>query len=576
MRTIWLAVLLVTIPLSAADADLSGLWRAKRWFGPDARGAVVVEKSGDTYSADMMGRVVPVRVERGGLSFELPNAMGGFRGKVQKDGDLRGHWYPPNSTPRSFQYAAPLHLKADGAKRWRGELKPFDDTFTFFLMLTRRPDGSLTAFLRNPERDHGASVGAERLVVDGSAVKLMGRRRGQSEERVVGEGTWDAEREVLTLNFPWRGGTYDFRRDDDQSEFYARGRNPARYVYRPPLARADGWPTGTLDEANIDRAAIEKFIQGIVDTPMESAQTPVIEGVLIARHGKLVLEEYFHGEHRDKLHETRSAAKSLTATIVGAAIEAGLPVTLSTPVYSAMNGGVFPDGLEPRKRAMTLEHLLTMSSGYFCDDTNDAAPGNEDTMLDQPEEPDFYRFTLKVPMAFDPGQQAVYCSANPNLALGVLSRATGESPMAIFDRLVATPLKIERYGWFLDRAGNPYGGGGVHFLPRDFMKLGQLMLNGGTWQGKRILGRDFVGRASSPLYPLRGLGYGYLWWVTDYPYKDRSVRVFYAGGAGGQSTIVVPELDLVIATYGGSYTNGKAAHYISRDLTKNFILAAVR
>jgi len=576
MRTIWLAVLFVSLPLSATDVDLSGLWRAKRWFGPEARGAVVVEKNGDTYTADLMGRVVPVRVERGDVSFDLPNAMGGFRGRVQKDGALRGHWYPPTSTPRAFQYASPLHLKADGAKRWRGELRPFDDVFTFFLMLTKRPDGSMTAFLRNPERDHGTFIGAERLVVDGSAVKLMGKRRGQTEERVVGEGRWDAENEVLTLNFPWRGGTYDFRRADDQSEFYARGKIPARYVYRPPLARDDGWPTGTLDEAGIDRAAIEKFIQAIIDTPMESTQTPVIEGVLIARHGKLVLEEYFHGEHRDKLHETRSAAKSLTATVVGAAIEVGMPVALSTPVYSTMNGGAFPEGLEPRKRAMTLEHLLTMSSGYFCDDTNDAAPGNENTMIDQREEPDLYRFTLKVPMAFDPGQQAVYCSANPNLALGVLERATGESPMAIFDRLVAVPLKIERYAWQLDRAGHPYGGGSAQFLPRDFMKLGQLMLNGGTWQGKRILGREFVERASSPLYRLRDLGYGYLWWVNDYPYKDRTVRVFYAAGAGGQSAIVVPELDLVIATYGGSYVTAKATHYISRDLTRDFILAAVR
>ena len=59
----------------------------------------------------------------------------------------------------------------------------------------------------------------------------------------------------------------------------------------------------------------------IVDMPIESVHTPEIQGILIARHGKLVLEEYFHGEHRDKLHATRSAAKSLTATLIGAAIE---------------------------------------------------------------------------------------------------------------------------------------------------------------------------------------------------------------------------------------------------------------
>ncbi len=166
---------------------------------------------------------------------------------------------------------------------------------------------------------------------------------------------------------------------------------------RPPPGRDDGWPTSTLDAQNIDRAAMERFIQKIVDMPMDSADAPQIHGVLIARHGKLVLEEYFHGEHRDKPHMTRSASKSVAAVLVGAAIQAGAPLKLSSPVYEVMNGGKFPPDLEPQKRTMTLEHLLTMSSGYFCDDNNDDAPGNEETMWDQTDEPDFYRYTHESP-----------------------------------------------------------------------------------------------------------------------------------------------------------------------------------
>ncbi len=308
---------------------------------------------------------------------------------------------------------------------------------------------------------------------------------------------------------------------------------------------------------------------------MESVDSPEIHGILIARHGKLVLEEYFHGEHRDKLHETRSAAKSLTATVVGAAIQAGAPFDLSTPVYQVMNGGGFPADLEPQKRAMTLEHLLTTSSGYFCDDTDPEAPGNENTMLEQTEEPDYYVYTLKVPMAAPPGEKAVYCSANPNLALGVVGHATGETPLYTFDRLLGAPMKITRYGWPLDPAGQPYGGGSVQFLPRDFMKLGQLMLDGGTWQGRRILGRDFVARASAPLYHLRNIYYGYLWWGIDYPYKDRTVHAFFAGGAGGQGVMVIPELDLVIATYAGNYSS-KGAINTQQNLIPRYILPAVR
>lgn len=128
--------------------------------------------------------------------------------------------------------------------------------------------------------DYGAWLGAERLVRDGDAVKLLGKRAGQTEERELAVGSYDAANEVITLNFPFRGGTYDFRREDEQSDFYPRGKNPQRYAYRPPPARDDGWPTGTLEEAGIDRPALERFIQSILDTPMESVDAPEIHGIL--------------------------------------------------------------------------------------------------------------------------------------------------------------------------------------------------------------------------------------------------------------------------------------------------------
>jgi len=296
--------------------------------------------------------------------------------------------------------------------------------------------------------------------------------------------------------------------------------------------------------------------------------------VLIARHGKLVLEEYFHAEHRDKPHETRSASKSMTATLVGAAIQAGAPLNLSTPVYEIMNGGRFPANLDPLKRAMTLDHLLSMSSGYYCDACDEKAPGREGTMWESGER-NFYQFALRLPMATRPGEKAVYCSTNPNLALGVLERATGESPLYTFDQLVAGPLKIRNYGWGTDPGGNPYGGGGAHFLPRDFMKIGQLMLNEGTWDGRRILSKEFVARASSPLYKIGQRGYGLGWWYYDLPYGNRTVRAFAALGNGGQNVFVVPDLDLVIAVYASNYGD-RILFAIQDDIVPKQILPAVK
>jgi CubicO group peptidase (beta-lactamase class C family) len=297
--------------------------------------------------------------------------------------------------------------------------------------------------------------------------------------------------------------------------------------------------------------------------------------VLVARHGKLVLEEYFHGAHRDRLHNIRSAGKSVTGILVGAVLQAGAPLRLGSPVYQVMNDGAFPRDVDPGKRGMTLEHLLTMSSGHFCDDADPQAPGNEDRIWDaQAEHPDFYRFTLQLPLASPPGERAVYCSMQANLALGMAGRAAKDSPLHLFDRLIAQPMQLGTYAWPLDPAGNPYGGGGLQLLPRDFLKFGQLMLDGGVWKGRRILSHDFSRRSVASHYRLRRIAYGYLWWIEDLPYKDRTVRAFLALGNGGNNIVGIPELDLVVAIYGANYGSRTTGRI--REIVPRAILPAVR
>jgi len=561
-----------TLPAQAADSiDLVGLWKAKRWFGPEARGPLLIARTGSGYTADMMGFTIPVRASGGELTFALPDGTGSFRGKAQAGGAIRGFWFPAGTIS-----ATPVTLSPDGPGRWSGEVVPLDDEQTFWLRVTRRPDGTLAALLRNLERDYGGLLGIRGVVRSGDSIGLVGGR--DPRDSVVVTGSIDPARQVITLVFPNRGGSYDFRRDDDAlSAYYPRGRRPGRYVYRVPPRLDDGWATASPEEVGIDRAALERAVQRVAELSVDSINAPQVHAVLVARRGKLVLEEYFHGDHRARLHNERSGSKSVSATLVGAAMLAGAPIRLSTPVYQVMSGGAFPPGLEPRKRAMTLEHLLSMSSGYFCDDSNENAPGREDGMWDQQEtEPDFYRFTLPLPMAYAPGERAIYCSINPNLALGMLGRATGESPYYLFDRLVAAPMGIRHYAWTTDRAGNPYGGGGMALTARDFMKFGQLMLDGGSWKGRRILGRDFVERASSPLVKINGRRpYGLAWWAEDQPYRGRTTRAFAALGNGGQIVMVFPELELVIATNGGSY-GSRGWRYQGGVLIPDLILPAVR
>jgi CubicO group peptidase (beta-lactamase class C family) len=538
-------------------SELAGLWAAKLRFGPDIRGPLTIERAAGGWRAEIAGVSSNARVLGDTISFDLPDGRGAFRG-LMAPGRRRivGRWIQATTVSNGSPYASPVTLaRLGGAERWRGEIDPLADEFTMYLKVEPSADGSMRAFLKNPERNIGRFTRIAALERAGDVVRLLAAPASGAKGQVLAEG-------VLrdgVLSIPLRGGTYDFQHVDAKaaSDFYPRSRPGAgaTYAYHAPPPLDDGWPVATPEEVGLSRAALETFVRAIIDMPIDSLSSLEIHGVLIARHGKLVLEEYFHGEHRDKPHDTRSAAKSLTATLLGAAIQAGVPLSARSPVYQVMNGGSFPADLEPRKRALTLEHLLTMSSGLDCDDADPNSPGSEDVVTQQTDEPDWWKVTLGLKMIREPGERAVYCSVNPNLIGGVMQRAAGRPLPELFHALIAEPLAIRRYWMNLTPTGDAFMGGGVRFLPRDFMKLGQLMMNGGTWGGRRVVSREWAKRATSPLVSLGSQKYGYLWWVMEYRYQGRTLQAFYAGGNGGQVVMGIPELDLVVAFYGGNYSD---------------------
>jgi CubicO group peptidase (beta-lactamase class C family) len=563
-------------PIDGLARDLTGLWEATLRFGPDIRGPLTIEGAAGAWRAEIAGVSTDAHIVGDTIRFELPDGRGAFRGRVASgSGRIVGHWIQPATVASGSPYASPVTLERFGnEERWRGEVDPLADEFTMYLRVEPNADGSMRAFLRNPERNIGRFTRIAVLEREGDTVRLLAAPANGTKGQVLAEG-------VLrdgVLSVPLRGGTYDFRRVEATapSDFYPRSRPGvgAAYRYRAPILLDDGWPVAMPEDVGMSRAALEAFVRLLIDTPIDSVSSPEIHGVLIARQGRLVLEEYFHGEHRDKPHDTRSAAKSLTATLLGAAIHAGVPLSAASPVYQVMNGGAFPRELEPRKRALTLEHLLTMSSGLDCDDADPNSPGNEDAVAEQTEEPDWWKLTLGLKMIREPGERAVYCSVNPNLIGGVIQKAAGHRLPELFHELVAGPLRIRRYWMNLTPTGDAYMGGGVRFLPRDFLKMGQLYLNEGAWEGRRVLSEAWARRATSPLSEMGGRRYGYLWWLADYPYQDRTVPAFFAGGNGGQIVMVVPELELVAAFYGGNY-NDSGTFLAQRVYIPRYILPAV-
>jgi CubicO group peptidase (beta-lactamase class C family) len=557
-----------TAPAQQAAPDLTGLWAAKVNFGPDIRGPLTLLRAGKAWRADIEGFSVPVHFDGRDLSFALPDEKGSFRGKLSGR-NIAGQWIGQRTQTSGSAYATPVLLQPNGPNRWRGEVIPFDDSFTYYLPVTRRGDGSYAAYLRNPERNQGRFIPVSRIELKGDVVRLIGRGDGQADA-VLAEGRYDEG----VIRMPIQGTSFDFTKvdGDSSSPFYPRGKPGQRYRYAAPLALDDGWPVATVEDVGISRKGIESFVQMLIDMSMDSLSTSQIHSVLIARHGKLVVEEYFHGYHRDLPHDTRSAAKSWTAVLLGAAMEAGVPLQLGTPVYRTMLASLPPD-LDPRKRAMRLENLISMTGGYDC--AADSAPGNEDVMQSQTAEPDWYRYTLNVPMLTAPGDTIVYCSIEPNLAGGMLRKIAGEPLPEMFYRLVARPLQMSNYHLFLSPTGEAYGGGGHHFLPRDFLKLAQLMVNDGRWNGRQIVSRDWALRSTSSLRNLtKSQQYGWLWNAVEYPYKGRQVHAFFAGGNGGQIFMGIPALDLVIAFTGGNYAD-PALFIPQRVLIPELILPAV-
>jgi CubicO group peptidase (beta-lactamase class C family) len=568
------------IPASAPSAQgapsdsLEGLWVATERYGPDARGGLLIRPSGEKLLADVAGFTVPVHQQGQALSFELPDGRGAFRG-IRRGATIEGHWVQPVTVATGARYATPLILRADNRGRWRGEIAALDDRMTYYLPITRSADGRYATYLRNPERNQGVFLGVSRIEHDGDTVRLIGTRRGQKDETVLATGRRDLN--AQTFSIPLFQSTADFKRDTGSSSaFYPRGNPPERYRYVPPLQLDDGWPVSTLEKEGVDQAAIERFVQRLIDMPMDNISSSQIHSLLIARRGKLVLEEYFHGHDRDTPHDTRSASKSWTNVLIGAAMQAGVPIRLDTPVFQTMLASV-PADLDPRKKTMTLEHLLSMTAGFDCDDSGDR-PGDEDVMQQQTTEPDWYRYSLKAPMAWNNGDRIVYCSMKPNLAAGMLERIAGEPLPELFYRLVAKPMRMSTYHLFLQPTGQAYGGGGHHFTTRDFMKLTQLFLNEGKWEGRQIVSREWAQKSSAAqrvLSQASGQTYGYLWNSVAYDYNGRKLHAYFPGGNGGQVYIGIPDLDLLIAFTGGSYAD-RVLFRPQREFVPQDILPAVR
>ncbi|HKP75337.1 MAG TPA: serine hydrolase, partial [Longimicrobiaceae bacterium] len=499
-------------------------------------------------------------------------ARGGFRGAVGTGGrTIEGWWLQPAEARGMMQpMASPLVLRRTAEGRWRGSVRPLDHRFTLYLRIFRGQDGGLLAAFRNPEFNLRGGASQFRVRMDGDSVRFTIRP----------DTTQPEIRQTAALAGPGRmrmawgplGVLELVRRPEAQAaDFYARPPG-STYAYRPPPALADGWNVAPAREVRLDEAVLTRVVQRIGASDPSARRPTLMHSFLLARRGKLVLEEYFYGTTRETEHDIRSAGKTLGSVMLGAEVMHGSALRPESPIYDVLAGwGPFANP-DPRKARITLAHLMTHTPGLACDDNDDNSPGREQTMQEQTAQPDWWRYTLALPMAHDPGTRYAYCSANPNLLGAALTLSSRTWLPELFDRTVAKPLQFGPYYWNLMPTGEGYLGGGAYIRPRDLLKVGQAYLDGGVWNGRRIVDSAWVALSTAPHaevspettglsaedfgnYYGRGAD-GYLWHLGTLDAAGRSYRTYTASGNGGQLIIVVPEAQLVAVFTGGNYGQG--------------------
>lgn len=335
---------------------------------------------------------------------------------------------------------------------------------------------------------------------------------------------------------------------------------PERYAYRAPRQANDGLPVRALEAEATLRVGLTALAQAAYDEELAN-----LDSVLIYRDGALLFEEYFHEYDADARHQLRSATKTLVALLVGAALERGAIASLDAPVLPYFEDQAPIANVDERKRAITVRDLLTMQSGFACNDWDPGSPGNETRMW---QTDNWARFILDLPMEHAPGTHGSYCSGNVILAGRIVERATGRPLSDFADEVLFAPLGIEDYAWdFRQSPSNGENFAQAWLRPRDMVKIGIMLLDGGVWHGRQIISRAYIEDMTRAHSEIDGTPYGYFFWRRYINLPSGRFETPQATGNGGQKIIVLSEHDAVIVLTGAAYnqdsdSNELLARYI--------------
>ncbi len=318
-----------------------------------------------------------------------------------------------------------------------------------------------------------------------------------------------------------------------------------------------------------------------MDSLVNSGKYKRITSILVAKGGDVLFEKYYNGNDMTSKHNTRSGTKTIATFLTGIAIDKGFINSEKDKIFTYLQHKLPVKNPDKRKENITIEDLLTMSSVLECDDSNHFSRGQEERMYFIE---DWTQFLLDLPIRSYPfgpkpksqpyGRAFAYASAKAAAVAEIVESAIGMKADKFLKENLFKPLKISNYTLHYTPMNILNTAGGSEYRSRDFLKLIQLCLNKGKWEGKQIISSNWIKKASTPKANAReNVDYGYFLWINDFG-ADKKFYSYYMSGNGGNKMVAIPELELTVVITTTNYNN-RNAHGYTNELMNNYIVPAM-
>ena len=295
-------------------------------------------------------------------------------------------------------------------------------------------------------------------------------------------------------------------------------------------------PRSTPEAEGLDPAAVRRLVRNL-------DELDAVHSFMLLRHGTVVAEGAWFPHQLENRRETFSVSKSFTSIAVGLAFVDGL-LDLDDKVLDHLADDA-PESPSDNLRALTIRHLLTMSTGHDASTIEASVATN----LGLPSG-NWARQILAAPVPHPPGERFVYNTGATYLAGVIVQRLTGRRLLDYLDERILGPLGIEGATWQQDPDGLDVGGYGLSLRTEDLARFGQFCLQAGSWDDEQLLPGEWIEAATSRQIDTTHdwrewqQGYGFQFWRSRF-------GAFRADGAFGQYAIVWPEHDVVVAITSG-------------------------